>query len=860
MLDPNTLTEQTRAAVVAAMALANRHGHGEVAPLHLATALLEPADGLARRLVSKTGSDPAAVHAELGRALASLSRHDPAPEQPPLSAELARVLTAAVEGARKAGDGKLAADRLLAALLDVRPVARAAALHGLSRAGVDKAIETLRQGRQADGETPEERFDALAKYGRDLVEAARAGKLDPVIGRDDEIRRVIQVLSRRTKNNPVLIGEPGVGKTAIVEGLARRIVAGDVPEGLKDRRVVALDMGALVAGAKFRGEFEERLKGVLDEVTAANGTVILFIDEMHLLMGAGKADGAMDAANLLKPKLARGELHCIGATTTDEYRKHVEKDAAFERRFQPVQVGEPTVEDTVSILRGLAERYQTHHGVRISDAALVAAARLSARYIQDRFLPDKAIDLVDEACASARVQLDSRPSAIDALERRQLQLDVEATALKREEDAASRERLRVIEAELAQVREDLAGLTARWQAEKASAGVGRDARKRLEEARTEMAAAERRYDLGKVAELKYGTIPELERQIAADPGQKEGGRMVSETVGPDDIARVVARWTGIPAERLGESEKARLLKLAERLRGAVVGQDEAIEAVAGAVLRARAGLGEARQPLGSFLFLGPTGVGKTETAKALARELFDDEKHLVRLDMSEYMESHSVSRLIGAPPGYVGYDEGGQLTEAVRRHPYTVVLLDEVEKAHPQVWNTFLQVFDDGRLTDGQGRTIDFTNTVIVMTSNLGSEAIQNGTTKGGDFAPGTREAVMDEVRHHFRPEFLNRLSDVVVFRPLGRVQIRHIVGMQVDRIGRRLVDRRIRLVLTEAALARAAEAGYDPRYGARPLKRWLDRQLVNPLSVKVVAGELPDGSEVVVDADGDEGLRFTIR
>jgi ATP-dependent Clp protease ATP-binding subunit ClpB len=699
---------------------------------------------------------------------------------------------------------------------------------------------------------PQPQPSALAQYGRDLVEAARAGKLDPVIGRDEEIRRVIQVLSRRTKNNPVLIGEPGVGKTAIVEGLARRIVAGDVPEGLKDRRVVTLDMGALIAGAKFRGEFEERLKAVLDEVAAANGTVILFIDELHLLMGAGRTDGAMDAANLLKPKLARGELHCIGATTLDEYRIHVEKDAAFERRFQPVQVGEPTVEDTVSILRGLSQRYEAHHGVRISDAALVAAAQLSARYIQDRFLPDKAIDLVDEACASTRVELDSRPAEIDALERRRLQLDVEATALAREKDAASKSRLESIRAELAGVRAQLATLTTRWEAEKKLVQASAEARRKLEAARQEMVSAERRYDLAKVAELKYGVIPELEQQVAAVPAHD---RLVSETVGVDDIARVVARWTGIPAEKLGESEKQRLLKLGERLNARVVGQAEAIDAVAGAVLRSRAGLSDRRQPLGSFLFLGPTGVGKTETAKALARELFDDESHLTRIDMSEYMESHSVSRLIGAPPGYVGYDEGGQLTEAVRRRPYSVILLDEVEKAHPQVWNTFLQVFDDGRLTDGQGRTVDFTNAVIIMTSNLAAPAIQAGTTPGGDFAPGTREAVMEVVQHHFRPEFLNRLSDIVLFRPLQRAHIRSIVVAQVARIAERLADRRIRLVLSEAALDRAAEAGYDPLYGARPLKRWLDRHLVNPLSLKLVAGEIADGSEVPVDADGGEGL-----
>ncbi len=854
MISSTDLTDASRQAVVSATALATRLGHAQVEPLHLAAALLEPADGLARRLVSKAGGDAATLATAIAAAAGELPRQTPAPAQPPLGAEAGQILQAAHSDGAKIGDGKLAADRLFLALFNARSVAKAAALQQVTKAGIAAAMSELRQGRTADGDQAEAGFDALAKYGRDLIEAARAGKLDPVIGRDDEIRRVIQVLSRRTKNNPVLIGEPGVGKTAIVEGLARRIVAGDVPDGLRDRRLVALDMGALIAGAKFRGEFEERLKGVLDEVTAANGNVILFIDELHLLMGAGKTDGAMDAANLLKPKLARGELHCIGATTLDEYRKHVEKDAAFERRFQPVQVGEPSVVDTISILRGLSERYEAHHGVRISDAALVAAAQLSARYIQDRFLPDKAIDLVDEACASARVELDSRPVEIDALERRRLQLDVEATALAREKDTASKARLATITAELAEVRERLATLSGRWEAEKLQVQGSAEARRKLEDARQEMAAAERRYDLAKVAELKYGIIPELERVVATAPASE---RMVSETVGVEDIARVVARWTGIPAEKLGESEKQRLLQLGERLRARVVGQAEAVEAVAGAVLRARAGLADRRQPLGSFLFLGPTGVGKTETAKALARELFDDELHLTRLDMSEYMEAHSVSRLIGAPPGYIGYDEGGQLTEAVRRRPYSVILLDEVEKAHPQVWNTFLQVFDDGRLTDGQGRTIDFTNTVVIMTSNLGAQAIQEGTTSGGDFMEGTREAVMDVVRQHFRPEFLNRLSDVVVFRPLQRSHIRTIVAAQVARIGERLADRRISLVLSDAALDRAAAAGYDPLYGARPLKRWLDRNLVNPLSLKLVAGEIPDGTTIQVDADGGESLRF---
>ncbi len=859
----NKYTEKAQEAVIAAQQLADREGHAELLPEHLLIALIDQKDGIVPSILQKINAQPPAVVAAVRSEVGRLPRASGS-SQVALSPRFRQVADAAEQEAERLKDDYVSTEHLLVAIASEGRRAAAARIleqHGITRDSILQAMTAVRGSQRVTSQNPETTYEALTRYGRDLTELARKGKLDPVIGRDDEIRRVIQVLSRRTKNNPVLIGEPGVGKTAVVEGLAQRIVRQDVPEGLKNKKIVALDMGALVAGAKYRGEFEERLKAVLKEVADSDGQIVLFIDELHTVVGAGAAEGAMDASNMLKPMLARGELHTVGATTLDEYRKHIEKDAALERRFQPVMVGEPTVEDTISILRGLRERYEIHHGVKFKDAALVAAAVLSHRYITDRFLPDKAIDLIDEAAARLRTEIDSMPAELDEVQRRIMQLEIEREALRKEQDKASKDRLEKLEKELADLKEEKDQLALHWQQEKDAIQGSRKLKEELEQARTQIEQAQRSGDYARASELQYGGLPELERKIKEQETKladlQQSKRMLKEEVDEEDIASIVSRWTGVPASRLMEGEVQKLLKMEDRLHLRVVGQEEAIRAVANAIRRARAGLQDPNRPLGSFIFLGPTGVGKTELARALAEFLFDDEHAMTRIDMSEYQEKHTVSRLIGAPPGYVGYDEAGQLTEAIRRRPYAVVLFDEIEKAHPEVLNVMLQVLDDGRLTDGKGRTIDFKNTVIIMTSNVGSHLIAEQVGAGETtLSEGTRREVLDVLRQQFRPEFLNRVDDIIVFHPLGREQMRTIIDIQLRGLVKRLEDRKIRVEVSDAAKDLLIADGYDPAYGARPLKRTLQRQVLDGLAMRVLQGEFGEGDLVRIDA-ADGQLRF---
>ncbi len=859
-MDPNKLTQKNQEALTQAQNLAVEYGHPEVDGEHLLVAFLQQPEGLVPRLLDRMGVALERLREEAEKLLGKrprVSGPGMTPGQIFVSQRLSKLLLGAEKHATRMNDEYVSVEHVFLALLDEGERTDAGRLLRQFLVTGDRFLESLMQVRgnqRVQSATPEATYEALERYGTDLVKAARSGKLDPVIGRDEEIRRVVRILSRKTKNNPVLIGEPGVGKTAIAEGLAQRIVRGDVPESLKDKTIFALDMGSLVAGAKYRGEFEERLKAVLNEISKSNGQILLFIDEMHTIVGAGKAEGSLDAGNMLKPMLARGELHCIGATTLDEYRKHIEKDAALERRFQPVQVDQPTVEDSVSILRGLKERFEVHHGVRILDAALVAAATLSQRYITDRFLPDKAIDLVDEACAMIRTEIDSMPAELDAATRRVMQLEIEEAALRKETDAASKARLKELQKELQEQRSTADALRAQYEVEKKEIQRVQTLREQIEQTRREIEVAEREYDLNRAAELRHGKLPTLEKELHAaeeNTRQANGGALLREEVTEEEIAEIISRWTGIPVTRLVEGEREKLLRLDETLHTRLVGQEEAVQLVADAVIRARAGIKDPNRPIGSFIFLGPTGVGKTELAKALAETLFDTEENIVRIDMSEYMEKFAVSRLIGAPPGYVGYEEGGQLTEQVRRKPYSVILFDEIEKAHPEVFNVLLQILDDGRVTDSQGRTVNFKNTVIIMTSNVGAPTLLDGITEEGYLKPGVRESVLGELRAGFRPEFLNRIDEIVLFKPLRLQELKQIVDLQVALIQRRLDARQMRLELTDSAKAFVASEGYDPQYGARPLRRYLQRELETQIARALISGDVHDGAIIRIDADG---------